>query len=150
MDSLITLLTDYGYIGMFISAFLAGSIFPLSSEVVMLALMAAGLDPWQLVIYGTIGNTLGSMFNYCIGTLGRMDWIEKYLHVKKKDLDRAQRFMAGRGALMGFFAFLPAIGEGITIVLGLMRANVALTVVSVTIGKLARYALLALGVEIFV
>ncbi len=150
MDSLITLLTDYGYIGMFISAFLAGSIFPLSSEVVMLALMAAGLDPWQLVVYGTIGNTLGSMFNYWIGTLGRMDWIEKYLHVKKKDLDRAQRFMAGRGALMGFFAFLPAIGEGITIVLGLMRANVALTVVSVTIGKLARYALLALGVEIFV
>lgn len=150
MDSLITLLTDYGYIGMFISAFLAGSIFPLSSEVVMLALMAAGLDSWQLVVYGTIGNTLGSMFNYWIGTLGRMDWIEKYLHVKKKDLDRAQRFMAGRGALMGFFAFLPAIGEGITIVLGLMRANVALTVVSVTIGKLARYALLALGVEIFV
>lgn len=150
MDSLITLLTDYGYIGMFISAFLAGSIFPLSSEVVMLALMAAGLDPWQLVVYGTIGNTLGSMFNYWIGTLGRMDWIEKYLHVKKKDLDRARRFMAGRGALMGFFAFLPAIGEGITIVLGLMRANVALTVVSVTIGKLARYALLALGVEIFV
>ena len=150
MDSLITLLTDYGYIGMFISAFLAGSIFPLSSEVVMLALMAAGLDPWQLVVYGTIGNTLGSMFNYWIGTLGRMDWIEKYLHVKKKDLYRAQRFMAGRGALMGFFAFLPAIGEGITIVLGLMRANVALTVVSVTIGKLARYALLALGVEIFV
>lgn len=150
MDSLITLLTDYGYIGMFISAFLAGSIFPLSSEVVMLALMAAGLDPWQLVVYGTIGNTLGSMFNYWIGTLGRMDWIEKYLHVKKKDLDRAQRFMAGRGALMGFFAFLPAIGEGITIVLGLMRANVVLTVVSVTIGKLARYALLALGVEIFV
>ena len=43
MDSLITLLTDYGYIGMFISAFLAGSIFPLSSEVVMLALMAAGI-----------------------------------------------------------------------------------------------------------
>ena len=150
MESLIEILTDYGYIGMFISAFLAGSIFPLSSELVMLGLLAAGLDPWQLVAYGTIGNTLGSMFNYWIGTLGRMDWIEKYLHVKKKDLDRAQRFMAGRGALMGFFAFLPAIGEGITIVLGLMRANVALTVVSVTIGKLARYALLALGVEIFV
>ena len=116
----------------------------------MLALMAAGLDPWQLVIYGTIGNTLGSMLNYWIGTFGRMDWIEKYLHVKQKDLDRAQRFMAGRGALTGFFAFLPVIGEAITIVLGLMRANVTLTLVSVTVGKLARYALLALGVEIFV
>ena len=131
MESLIEILTDYGYIGMFISAFLAGSIFPLSSELVMLGLLAAGLDPW-------------------IGSLGRIDWIEKYLHVKKKELDRAQRFLAGRGAWMGFFAFLPVIGEGITIVLGLMRANVILTTVSVTIGKFARYALLALGVDIFV
>ena len=63
MDGLISILTDYGYIGMLVSGFLAGSIFPLSSELVMLALMAAGLDPWQLVIYGTIGNTLGSMLN---------------------------------------------------------------------------------------
>ncbi len=150
MESLITLLTSYGYVGMLISAFLAGSIFPLSSEIVMLGLMAAGLDPWTLVAYGTVGNALGSMFNYWIGSLGRIDWIEKYLHVKKKELDRAQRFLAGRGAWMGFFAFLPVIGEGITIVLGLMRANVVLTAVSVTIGKFARYALLALGVEIFV
>ena len=142
MESLITLLTSYGYVGM--------RIFPLSSEIVMLGLMAAGLDPWTLVAYGTVGNALGSMFNYWIGSLGRIDWIEKYLHVKKKELDRAQRFLAGRGAWMGFFAFLPVIGEGITIVLGLMRANVVLTAVSVTIGKFARYALLALGVEIFV
>lgn len=138
MDSLIEILTNYGYVGMLISAFLAGSIFPLSSEVVMLALLAAGLDPWQLVIYGTIGNVLGSMLNYGIGMLGRIDWIEKYLHVNKKELDRAQRFMAGRGAWMGFFSFLPVIGEGITIVLGLMRSNIAITVISVVIGKFLR------------
>ena len=141
MDSLIEILTNYGYVGMLISAFLAGSIFPLSSEVVMLALLAAGLDPWQLVIYGTIGNVLGSML---------IDWIEKYLHVNKKELDRAKRFMAGRGAWMGFFSFFPVIGEGITIVLGLMRSNVAITVISVIIGKFLRYALIIYGVEIFV
>lgn len=150
MDSLIEILTNYGYVGMLISAFLAGSIFPLSSEVVMLALLAAGLDPWQLVIYGTIGNVLGSMLNYGIGMLGRIDWIEKYLHVNKKELDRAKRFMAGRGAWMGFFSLLPVIGEGITIVLGLMRSNVAITVISVIIGKFLRYALIIYGVEIFV
>lgn len=150
MDSLIEILTNYGYVGMLISAFLAGSIFPLSSEVVMLALLAAGLDPWQLVIYGTIGNVLGSMLNYGIGMLGRIDWIEKYLHVNKKELDRAKRFMAGRGAWMGFFSFLPVIGEGITIVLDLMRSNVAITVISVIIGKFLRYALIIYGVEIFV
>lgn len=150
MDSLIEILTNYGYVGMLISAFLAGSIFPLSSEVVMLALLAAGLDPWQLVIYGTIGNVLGSMLNYGIGMLGRIDWIEKYLHVNKKELDRAKRFSGRRGAWMGFFSFLPVIGEGITIVLGLMRSNVAITVISVIIGKFLRYALIIYGIEIFV
>lgn len=150
MDTLIQLLIDYGYIGMFVSAFLAGSVFPLSSELVLGALLAAGLSPVMLVFYGTIGNTLGSMLNYGIGRLGRMEWIERWLHVKEKELDRARRFMAGRGAWMGFFAFLPVIGECITIVLGLMRANVVITTVSVTIGKLLRYVLLAYGVKLFV
>ena len=39
--------------------------------------------------------------------MGKMEWIEKYLHVKKESLDKAQNFMADRGAWMGFFAFLP-------------------------------------------
>ncbi|MDO4159842.1 MAG: YqaA family protein [Prevotellaceae bacterium] len=150
MDAINDFLINYGYAGMLVSAFLAGSILPLSSEIVMLALFAAGLDPWALVIYGTIGNALGSMLNYSIGMLGRIDWIEKYLHVRKKDLDRAQRFMAGHGAWMGFFAFLPGIGEAITLVLGLMRSNVTITVISIVIGKFLRYALLIFGVEFFV
>ena len=150
MDAIVDFLIQYGYFGMFLAAFLAASIVPFSSEAVMVGLQVAGLDPVMLLVWGTVGNVGGSMFNYWIGTLGRMDWIERYLHVKPKDLDRARRFMAGRGAWTGFFAFLPVIGEGITIVLGLMRANITLTVVSVTAGKLARYALLALGVEIFV
>ena len=54
MDFIITFLTQYGYWGMFLAAFLAGSVFPFSSEAVILALMATGLDPWQLMIYGTI------------------------------------------------------------------------------------------------
>ena len=51
----------------------------------MVGLQAAGLEPWGLVVYGTIGNVLGGMFNYCVGRMGRLDWIERYLHVKKKD-----------------------------------------------------------------
>ena len=116
----------------------------------MLGLQAAGLDPWDLVAYGTVGNVAGSMFNYGVGRMGRLDWIERYLHVKKESLDKAERFMNGRGAWMGFFSFLPVIGEGITIVLGLMRSNVAITVISVIIGKFLRYALIIYGVEIFV
>ncbi|MBQ1701382.1 MAG: DedA family protein, partial [Prevotella sp.] len=114
-------------------------------EAVMFGLMAAGLDPFTLAIYGTIGNVLGSLVNYGIGRMGKMEWIERYLHVSKKDLDKAERFMAGRGAWMGFFAFVPIIGSAITIALGLMRANLLITTISITLGKIVRYAILIWG-----
>lgn len=138
-------LLNYGYWGMLLAAFLAGSFFPFSSEAVMLGLLAAGLKAEPLVVYGTIGNVMGSMFNYGVGRLGKPEWIERWLHVKKKNLDKARRFMAGHGAWMGFFAFLPVIGSAITICLGLMRANLFISVVSITIGKFLRYLILMYG-----
>ena len=150
MDWIIGFLTGYGYLGMLLAAFLAGSFFPFSSEAVMVGLMATGLDPWQLMIYGTIGNVLGSVFNYSVGRMGKLEWIERYLHVKQKDLDRATRFMAGRGAWMGFFAFVPILGSAITIVLGLMRANIVITFISITLGKLFRYLVLIYGAGLFI
>jgi membrane protein YqaA with SNARE-associated domain len=150
MDSIISLLISYGYWGMFVTAFVAGSFFPFSSEAVMTGLLAAGLDPWGLIIYGTAGNVLGGMFNYGVGRMGRLEWIERYLHVKQKDLDRATRFMAGRGAWMGFFAFVPILGSAITIVLGLMRANPIISFISITIGKFLRYVVLIYGANLLI
>lgn len=145
LDFIIPILESYGYWGMLIASFIAGSVFPWSSEAIMIGLLAAGLDPEGLIIYGTIGNVLGSMFNYWVGSFGRIDWIEKYLHVKKESLDRAERFMNGHGAWIGFFAFLPLLGSAIAILLGLMRANIPITVISMTLGKLLRYIILVYG-----
>lgn len=148
MDTLIDLLIQYGYVGMFLASLLAGSVFPFSSEAVMAGLLAAGLNPWPLVVYGTIGNVIGSLFNYFIGTLGRLDWIEKYLHVKPDKLDRAQRLMARYGAWIGFFAFLPIIGSAIAIVLGMVRANIWVTLVSFILRKIFRYLLIIYGMNL--
>lgn len=145
MDSIISFLMNWGYMGMAISAFLAASILPFSSEAVMVGLLAAGLDMWALVAWGTVGNVLGSLFNYGIGRLGKMEWIEKYLRVKKADLDKAQRFMAGKGAWSGLLTFLPILGSAIAIMLGLMRANLPIVVISITISKLFRYVILVYG-----
>ena len=150
MAAIMEFLLSYGYMGMLVAAFLAASILPFSSEAVMVGLQAAGLDPVLLIVYGTIGNVLGSMFNYTIGRLGKMEWIEKYLRVKKEDLDKAHRFMAGRGAWMGLLSVIPVIGDVITVAFGLMRANVVIVVVSVTISKLLRYILLVYGASFFI
>ena len=150
MDVITDILISYGYWGMLITAFIAGSFFPFSSEAVMMGLMAAGLDPWGLVVYGTIGNVLGSMFNFFVGRMGKVEWIEKYLHVSKEKMDKAIQFMGGRGAWMGFFAFLPVLGSAITIALGLMRANIPISITSITIGKFLRYVLLIYGANMLI
>ena len=149
MDALTDFLIGYGYWGLLFAAFLAGSVFPFSSEAIMLALLAAGLDPVQLIVYGSIGNVAGSMFNYSVGRMGKTVWFERYLHISKKNMDRAKRFMGDRGALMGFFAFLPVLGSAITVLLGLMRANMPLSILSITIGKVLRYVLLIYGASLF-
>ena len=116
----------------------------------MLALMATGLDTGQLVAYATVGNVAGGMFNYVIGSFGRLDWIEHYLHVKPEQLERAKRFMHGHGAWMGFFAFVPLLGSAITVLLGLMRANPYISVLSITISKYIRNWLMDIGVFLFI
>ncbi|MCI6671890.1 MAG: YqaA family protein [Prevotella sp.] len=147
MDFFDQFLLSYGYWGMFISAFLAGSILPFSSEAVMVGLLAGGLQPVPLLIYSSVGNILGSVLNYAMGRLGKLEWIEKYLHVSRQSLDKAQRFMGGHGAWMGFFAIVPVIGDAITISLGLMRANMLISFLSVSISKTIRYALILWGTD---
>ena len=69
MGDLTTWLTAAGPMGMFVAAVLAGSVFPFSSEVVMMGLLSAGADPVGVLIWGTVGNVLGSVINYGIGRL---------------------------------------------------------------------------------
>ena len=147
VDTLIQLLIDWGYAGLFMSALLAGSIVPFSSELVMIALVKVGLSPAICVLAATLGKTAGGMTCYYMGRLGKTDWIEKYFKIKKKKIDKMQRFLQGKGALMAFFAFLPFVGEAIAIALGFMRSNVTLTVFSMFVGKLIRYIVMLLALQ---
>lgn len=151
MDAFITtvsqLLIDWSYPGLFIAALLAGSVVPFMSEIVLLGLIRLGLDPTLCLISASLGNTAGGMTCYFMGRLGKTNWIEKYFKVKREKIEKMQRFLQGKGALMAFFAFLPAIGEVISIALGFMRANVWLTTLAMFSGKLIRYVILIKAME---
>lgn len=138
------ILEGYGYWGMTIAAFLAGSVFPFSSEAVMVSLQLAGLAPWPLFLSASVGNVAGSMFNYYVGTLGRLEWIEKYLHIRREKVLRAQAWMENRGVWMGTLCFLPIIGSALSVALGYMRANPYKSFIAISIGKTTRYAVLIL------
>ena len=133
------LLTQYGYWGMLVAAFLAGSFFPFSSEAVMLALLAAGLDPAPLVAYGTVGNVAGSLFNYGVGSLGREEWITRYTKVSPEKLERGKRWVRRYGAWAGLLAWLPLLGSVITVAMGFLRVPLVYGMVLIGLGKYVRY-----------
>ena len=146
MDAILQFLIDWGYWGLFIGSFVAGSVLTFSSEAVLVACVGQlGLDPILCTLFENAGNVAGGMTCYWMGHLGNMEWIEKYFHVKKDKIERAERFVQGRGAWMAFFAFIPLLGSAISIVLGMMRANIWIVIFAMTLGKILRYALLAWG-----
>lgn len=147
MDSIVQFLIEWGYIGLFISALLAGSILPFSSEVVLTVLVQMGSDPVTCLIAASIGNTLGGLLCYWLGYLGNMQWIERWLKIDKQKMTRVEGFVSKYGAWMGLFGVLPWVGEVIIVLLGLMRCNIYITTVTMFIGKFLRYLLLILAVE---
>ena len=64
IETVSQILIDWGYPGLFISALLAGSIVPFSSEIVLLGLVKLGLDPTLCLISASLGNTAGGMTCY--------------------------------------------------------------------------------------
>ncbi len=147
MESLNDFFIQYGYWGMAIASFLAGTFIPFSSEAVMGALLAtSSMDPMLTIISGTAGNVSGSMVNYYIGSLGDPDKISKWFKIKERRLRQAQNYVEKHGSWMGFFAFLPILGTAISVALGMLRANVAGVFLSTLTGKFLRYLIVAYSV----
>lgn len=134
------------YGSLFASAFLAATLLPVSSEVVLLGLLAAGRgDPALLFAVATTGNTLGSMVNWILGrgidTLQSRRWFP----VTSGQYEQAGRTFRRYGAWTLLFAWLPVVGDAFTVVAGAARVPLGLFVLLVGLGKAARYAAVVLG-----
>lgn len=147
MEMLTQLLADWGYVGMFLSALLAGSIVPFSSEAVLAALVlpGTGLNVTLCVVFASLGNLLGSLTCYWMGHLGKMEWLERYFHMKREKVERMRIYLQGRGCWMAFFAFLPIVGSVIAVALGFLRSNVLYVSCYMLAGKVLRYVLVVMA-----
>jgi len=145
MDAFINFLIEWGYVGMFLSALLAGSAVPFSSEAVLAALLhpSTGLSPVLVILSASVGNLLGSLTCYWLGHLGKMEWLVKYFHMKEEKIVKMQAYLNGRSAFMAFFAFLPIIGTLIAVALGFLRSNIYVVSISMFVGKVLRYIVVA-------
>ncbi len=134
------------YGALFLSAFLAATILPASSEVVLAGLIVAGRgDPGLLLMVATVGNTLGSVVNWVLGrgidSLRNRRWFP----VTPDRYEQASRIFRSFGEWTLLFAWLPVVGDAFTIAAGAARVNLGVFVALVAIGKAARYAVIIAG-----
>jgi membrane protein YqaA with SNARE-associated domain len=85
----------------------------------------------------TVGNTLGGISIYYLGYLGKMEWIEKYAKVKKEKIHAILPKLERFGALAATLSFVPIIGVVVILALGFFHISPFLTILFMTIGKLA-------------
>lgn len=132
-------LFDYGLWGLFLASFLAATIVPFSSEALLSFMIVNGTDPYTAVMVATAGNWLGGMSSYGIGYLGKWEWIEKYLRIKRLTIEKWHNRLYKRGAIFAFLSWLPGVGDIFAVGLGLLKSNVWITAIAMLAGKFARY-----------
>jgi membrane protein YqaA with SNARE-associated domain len=134
-------LADFGYWGMLLSSFLAATILPISSEVVLGLLLVNKLNPTALVLIATFGNVAGSCLNYAMG-YGGTALGKKMMKRPQKDHAAAIGSLRRYGVWSLLLAWVPVIGDPLTIAAGALKINWRPFLVLVTAGKLARYVVL--------
>ncbi len=142
MENLINL----GYAGLFIASFLSATIIPLSSEIVLTALIALKFDVWTCIVIATLGNFLGGITTYGLGYLGKWEWIEKWFKKTKEDIEKFQHKVAKTGIIAAAFTWLPFVGDLFALALGFLRFKPAPVFIMMFIGRFGRFVVSGLVV----
>jgi len=128
---------------LFFSALISATLFPGGSEALLIYRLHEGGHALSLVLIATAGNVLGSLITYAMGRLGNAALHKRWLRISEASVARAEHWFDRFGKPALLFAWLPIVGDPLCLVAGLLRCNISLFLLLVTIGKLARYTLLA-------
>lgn len=135
IDSLIHL----GYLGLFAGSFLAATIVPFSSDVLLVGALVAGSNPIIAFIVATTGNWLGGITSYYIGHLGKWQWIEKWLRIKEETLLKHKNLFDKHGSYIALFTWLPFVGDVFAVGLGFYKVNFTKSAIFMLVGKSLRF-----------
>ncbi|OUS38479.1 hypothetical protein A9Q94_02265 [Rhodobacterales bacterium 56_14_T64] len=129
--------------GLFLISFSAATLLPGGSEAALLLLVAQDTYSTKLLLLvASTGNILGSLVNYAMGRYALRFQSRLWFPVSPNHLAKAQLWFARWGQWSVLGAWLPIIGDPITVAAGVMRMNWLRFTVLVTLSKTLRYAAL--------
>lgn len=136
MDQLIAWLSgEEASLGaLFLASFLAATVLPGGSEVVLFAVLGRHPEQfWWAIGLATLGNTLGGMSSYLLGRLLPQDRVH-----------RAAVWLQRHGSPALLLAWAPLIGDALCVAAGWLRINPWHAALFMLLGKAARYGVVAL------
>lgn len=137
------------YLTLFISAFISATLFPLGSEALLVYNINEGYNIVYLLIFATIGNTLGSLFNYFLGLKGE-EYLERKSYLKQNKIKKYKEFFDKYGAYSLLLSWMPIIGDPITLVAGVLKYDFKKFLFLVAIAKFSRYLFLTIATLYFI
>jgi membrane protein YqaA with SNARE-associated domain len=128
------------YLSLFAISFLAATILPFSSELTLVGLIAtSNYDNFFLLIVASLGNIFGSVVNWVLGFYSRNLTTKKWFPFKETQIERSSRWFKNFGKWSLLFAWVPIVGDPLTLVSGLLRVRFLDFIILVAIGKVSRY-----------
>ena len=126
------------YLSLFTISLLSATLLPGGSEALLLYDISQNYSLSLLLIFATLGNTLGAFINYIIGFKG-----VDYILSKEKQLDKAEVYFQKYGAWALLLSWVPIIGDPLTLVAGVLKYDVKKFIMIVLFAKGVRYIMIA-------
>lgn len=137
--------------GLFATAFIAATLLPMGSEVVLLGLVAAYPEASLLAwIVATLGNTLGGLTNWLLGRYFLHFQDRRWFPISATRLAQVHRLFTRYGQPTLLFSWLPVVGDGLCLAAGIARLRFINCAVWVILGKGLRYGAIVWGTKLWV
>ncbi len=131
------------YFQLLIISFLAATILPLSSELVLSTmLLTDSFDKYLLLVVASFGNIFGSSVNWYLGKKILIFKDKKWFPVNEKQIAKSEMYFKKYGIWSLLLAWVPIIGDPLTVIAGILKINFFTFLLLVSISKTSRYIFL--------
>ena len=129
-----------GYLQLLLFSFVAATFLPFSSEVILTTMyLSKNFNIFILLIVASIGNISGSLFNWYLGKKILIFKDKKWFPVSDDRLKKSEKFFQKYGVWSLLFAWVPIIGDPLTMIAGVLRIKLIVFLIFVSISKISRY-----------
>ena len=136
-----------GYAGLFAAAFVAATILPAQSELLLGAMLVSGrFETAVLLAVATAGNVLGSAINWLLGRFFAHYREKRWFPASPATMAQAEAWFARLGPAVLLLSWVPVMGDPLTVVAGVLRMRFVTFLLVVTLAKGGRYLFLTFAV----